>query len=218
MTLPMTSPAAPSPLPVLTDSEGELAVRHGRRTLEALLGAPDGSLAGAPGTALPPRFGERRGVFVTLRTEPDGELRGCIGFPLPHLALGRAIGEAAVAAASEDPRFPPLGPEELRRVTLEVSILSPPEPLDSTTPEQLPSQVRVGVDGLILEAEHASGLLLPQVALEQHWSAEQFLAATCEKAGLRRSRWREPGARLFRFQSAVFAEEHPGGPVRRRLG
>jgi uncharacterized protein len=214
----MAASAARAPVPVLTDGEGELAVRHARRSLEALLGAPDGSLAGGPGAPLPPRFGDKRGVFVTLRTEPGGELRGCIGFPLPHLPLGRAIGEAAVAAAAEDPRFPPLGPEELGHVTVEVSILSSPEPLDASTPEQLPSQVRVGIDGLILEAEHSSGLLLPQVALEQHWNAQQFLAATCEKAGLRRNRWREPGARFFRFQSAVFAEERPGGRVLRRLG
>lgn len=206
------------PAPALTDSDGELAVRYARRALELRLGAPDGSLAGSLPPSAPPIFGLRRGVFVTLRTAPDGDLRGCIGFPRPSLPLGRAIAEAALAAAAEDPRFPPLGPEELPGITVEVSALTPPERLDPIVPEELPAKVRVGTDGLIVEGEGAGGLLLPQVALEQGWSAEQFLAGTCQKAGLSPGRWRRPGLRWARFQSQVFAEEAPGGPVRRRLG
>lgn len=206
------------PVPALSDPEGELAVRYARRALELRLGAPDGSLAGTLPASAPPIFALRRGVFVTLRTAADGALRGCIGFPLPNLPLGRAIEDAALAAAGEDPRFAPLGPEELPTITLEVSALSPPERLDPIRPEELPGRVRVGTDGLIVEGEGSGGLLLPQVAIEQRWSPEQFLAGTCEKAGLPPGRWRRAGLRWARFQSQVFAEESPGGPVRRRLG
>ncbi|HEV2449458.1 MAG TPA: TIGR00296 family protein [Thermoplasmata archaeon] len=206
------------PVAALTDSDGTLAVRYARRALELRLGAPDGSLAGTLPATAPPIFALRRGVFVTLRTAVDGELRGCIGFPLPNLPLGRAIDDAALAAAAEDPRFPPVGPEELADITIEVSALTPPERLDPIGPEELLARVRIGTDGLIVEGEGSGGLLLPQVAVEQHWSPERFLAGTCEKAGLAPGRWRNPGLRWARFQSQVFGEETPGGPVRRRLG
>jgi uncharacterized protein len=136
------------------------------------------------------------GVFVTIRRE--GELRGCIGC-FDKRPLDLAVSLSAVAAATEDPRFPPLELGDLERVTLEISILGPPEAFDD------PSVVEIGRHGLVVEQTPFRGLLLPQVALEWGWSTEEFLAHTCRKAGLAPDAWRQ-GARLFRFEAEVFGE------------
>lgn len=196
-------------------ADGTEAVHLARRTLERLrthrpVGDPSEPFRNDP---LPASFDERRGVFVTLLRHPSGALRGCIGFPRPVLALRTAIPQAAWAAATEDPRFPALAGPEVDRVRIEVSILTSPEPIRSTDPAERLRSVRVGVDGLIVEGFGTSGLLLPQVAPEQSWNAEEFLAGTCEKAGLSADAWRSPQVRVLRFQAEVFAEESPGGRV-----
>jgi len=141
---------------------------------------------------------EMRGVFVTLK---DPDLRGCIGFPLPVMPLGDAIIEAAIAAAN-DPRFPPLRESELKGLTIEVSVLTVPVKLDEPSPEK----IRVGKDGLIIEYNGRSGLLLPQVAPENHMDAEEFLDAVCYKAGLSPASWRDKRATIKTFQAEVFDE------------
>jgi uncharacterized protein len=196
---------------VLSDEEGTYAVRLARRAVEEALGAPP--TGPRPEGAVPPSFRERRGVFVTWKRSPAGQLRGCIGFPRPVLPLERAIREAAVAAALEDPRFPPVRAEELSRLTVELSALTVPEPLLFRTPEEAIRAVRVGRDGLIVEGRGASGLLLPQVAPEQGWDAKELLEGTCEKAGLPLGAWRDPSVRVLRFEAEVFQEAGPGGPV-----
>jgi hypothetical protein len=196
---------------MLTDAEGMLAVRLAR-------GAIAHALGGGPGEgilpALPPVFAEPRGAFVTLRRHPSGALRGCIGYPLPVLPLEEAIVRAAVAAAVEDPRFRPIRAAELSAIAVEVSVLSVPVPLPSGSPEAARAAIRVGRDGLILDARGTSGLLLPQVAVEQGWSVDEFLDGVSEKAGLPPGAWRLPSARLRRFEAQVFAEVAPGGEVR----
>jgi len=152
-------------------------------------------------------------VFVTLKHYPGGELRGCIGYPLPILPLGEAIRDAAVAAASEDPRFPPVEPNEMDRVSVEVSILTIPQLVLSTSPENLVAGIRPGRDGLIVDGYGQNGLLLPQVASEQGWGAERFLEGTCEKAGLPADAWRDRRVRIRRFEAEVFGEQRPKGPV-----
>jgi uncharacterized protein (TIGR00296 family) len=191
---------------------GVAAVRLARATLDREIGgraAPGGESAEAE----PPLFGERRGAFVTLRRYPSGALRGCIGFPRGTLPLRRAVPEAALAAARDDPRFRPVGPEELGAVTVEVSILSPPEPLPEGSPADRLAAVRVGRDGLIVEGFGTSGLLLPQVAPEQGWDAEALLDGTCEKAGLPPGSWRDRRVRVYRFRADVCAETAPRGPI-----
>jgi uncharacterized protein len=194
----------------MSPSEGEQAVALARR--ELVLAVGPALRSGAPGPApptLPPVFRERRGVFVTLRRAPRGELRGCIGFPRPVLPLGEAIRNAARAAATEDPRFPPVGAPELAHLTVEVSVLTPPEPLPTSSPAAMIAAVRPGRDGLIVEGYGTSGLLLPQVATEQAWTAEEFLEGTCTKAGLPPGAWRDRGVRVLRFEAEVFAEARP---------
>jgi uncharacterized protein len=199
---------------MLSEEEGTRAVRLARASLVRALAAASPGSDGPVGDAdLPPVFDEPRGTFVTLRRHPSGSLRGCIGFPLPVFPLRRAIHDAAVAAATEDPRFPPVRSAELDALTLEVSVLTVPVPVRANRPEELPREVRVGRDGLIVDGYGTSGLLLPQVGTEQGWSSEQLLDGTCEKAGLPRRAWRDPKVRVRRFEADVFAERSPDGEV-----
>lgn len=142
-----------------------------------------------------------RGAFVTLRVDED--LRGCLGHIAPDRPVGDLVPGLAVAAAREDPRFPPLSARELDRVTIEISVLSEPQSVDVRAPEA----IVIGRDGVIVERGRARGLLLPQVAPEQGWGPGPFLDATCEKAGLPAGAWREPGTRVLTFQADVFDEE-----------
>ncbi len=145
--------------------------------------------------SLSPLLREKRGVFVTLWEE---ELRGCIGFPYPVKPLAEAVQEAAVSAALQDPRFPPVRMEELPRIELEISALTVPKSIE-------PSQVQVGVHGLIASRGNRSGLLLPQVAMEYQWDAQTFLEQTCVKAGLEPDAWRGK-INLYAFEAQVFSE------------
>jgi len=142
----------------------------------------------------------RRGAFVTLRV--GEELRGCLGRVAADRALADLIPELAVAAAREDPRFPPVRAEELDRMSIEISVVSAPRPVPHP-----PEAIEIGRDGLIVERGRARGLLLPQVAPEQGWGALAFLEATCEKAGLSPGAWREPETRVFAFAADVFKEQ-----------
>jgi uncharacterized protein (TIGR00296 family) len=160
---------------------------------------------------------EKSGVFVTLSTpgSSGGSLRGCIGFPYPVKELGSALLEAAIAAASEDPRFPPVTPKELESVLVEVSILSKPQELRVERPQDFPSQIQIGKDGLIVSDTSHSGLLLPQVATDFGLGALNFLSVACTKAGLLPDSWLTNGLKMQKFQAEVFAEELPRGPIRR---
>jgi AmmeMemoRadiSam system protein A len=143
-------------------------------------------------------FGQPRALFVTLRK--GGELRGCIGTLSPDGELSRMVPKFALAAALDDPRFPRLVSEELSECEIEISILTPPEPFERS------DEIETGRDGLIIEAKGASGLLLPQVATEWGFDRETFLEEVSKKAGLPPNAWREPGARLWKFQAEVFGE------------
>lgn len=198
---------------MLSFDERRQALELARGALERALGPspPDDPAAPFRTVPLPAVFEERRGVFVTVKRYPAGSLRGCIGYPLPVLPLRSGIPRAAVAAAIEDPRFPPVRSSELPRLVLELSVLTVPVPLASPRPEDRVREVSVGRDGLIVEGYGASGLLLPQVAPEEGWSAEELLEGTCRKAGLRPGGWRDPRVTVRRFEADVFREPAPGG-------
>ena len=193
-----------------SDAEGELAVRMAREAIESCV-----RRRSLPPFTVPKSFERDSGVFVTINTFPREKLRGCIGYPNPFFPLAKAVVKSA-EGATEDPRFPPLAEEELDRVVVEVSILTPPELIEAKKPKQLPSLVRIGVDGLIAARGQARGLLLPQVPVEWGWDAEEFLSQTCMKAGLLPDAWLEPETRFYRFQSEIWAETRPRGPVARR--
>jgi uncharacterized protein (TIGR00296 family) len=195
---------------------GIAAVRWARRALEASVaeGAGRDPLRALTAVEVPAPLRIARGVFVTLQTHPAGRLRGCIGFPLPVYPLGVAIARAAAAAALEDPRFSPVRAPELPKLTVEVSILTLPEPIEGP-PEDRSAHVVIGRDGLIADAGARSGLLLPQVAPEQGWNAVEFLEGVCEKADLPLGAWRKSATQIRRFQAEVYREPSPGGiPVR----
>ena len=195
----------------LSIGDGEAAVALARASVEAHLSGSHprrGAWESGP-------FSETRGVFVTINRASSREdrLRGCIGFPHPVMRLGDAIVEAAVAASTEDLRFPPLTTSELDSVVFEVSALTLPTPLRPSRRADLPGQVRIGVDGLIVSGSGTSGLLLPQVATEFGMSQTEFLSQACLKAGLPPGSWLEEGTTVQVFQAEIFAEESPHGKV-----
>jgi AmmeMemoRadiSam system protein A len=142
------------------------------------------------------------GLFVTLKTR-DGSLRGCIGHLVSGGPLGRTIADVAFAAALKDPRFPPVRPEELPGLRIEVSLLGPFVP----TRDPL-RDLRVGVHGLRIRHAGRAGILLPQVAPEHGLDGPAFLEAVCAKAGLPAGAWRDAEVELF---TAEVIEETPPG-------
>ena len=141
--------------------------------------------------------GSDYGVFVTLKRA--GALRGCIGRILPSGSLESMVAEMARAAAFEDPRFYPLQPSELGDTDIEISLLGSLEPISG------PEEIAIGVHGLYIRAPRGSGLLLPQVAVEEGWSSLEFLGQVCRKAGLPSNAWKSPEASLYRFEGLVLS-------------
>jgi len=144
-----------------------------------------------------PKFLEKRGVFVTLHKH--GDLRGCIGYPLPIKSLYEAIIDNAIAAATEDYRFSPVKSGELDDIDIEITILTVPQKVKSY------KDIVVGRDGIIVSKGVNKGLLLPQVPLEQGWNLEEYIAWGCRKAGLHPDEWKK-GVNIETFQGEVFGE------------
>lgn len=202
----------------LSQDEGALLVHLARRAVENYLktrrhfGLPEG---------LSEKLLEPCGVFVTINTvkNDEKELRGCIGYPYPTSPLAEAVVDSAINAATQDPRFSPLEPQELNRVVFEVSVLTPPQKIEVENPKEYCTKIKVGEDGLIIERGMYKGLLLPQVPVQWDWNEEEFLCQCCNKAGLPADHWRVQGTRIYKFRAIVFEEEKPyGSVVRRTLG
>jgi hypothetical protein len=191
-------------MPMLTEEEGKLGLRLARAAIEKYLS--ENTRLKAPAD-LPASFEEKRGVFVTLNKY--GNLRGCIGYPYPVFKLKDAIIDAAISAAVGDPRFPPVTKREFEDVTIELTILTMPQVL-KVKPKELPKQVEIGRHGLIVKRGLYQGLLLPQVATEYNWSAEEFLCQTCWKAGLPQDAWLEEDTEISTFEGQIFKEEETG--------
>jgi len=145
-----------------------------------------------------PHFAEPRGAFTSLYL--NGQLRGCVGYVLPTSSVYRAVAETARAAAFEDTRFSPVTIEEAPRLQIELSILSPPQPITAEA-------VEVGRHGLLISTSHRRGLLLPQVPVEHHWDRVTFLEQTCRKAGLPTDAWQK-GATIEVFTAEIFGDKH----------
>ncbi|RLF66960.1 MAG: TIGR00296 family protein [Thermoplasmata archaeon] len=196
----------------LTNSEGEIAVKIARKVVDSVvLGKKIPEFKD-----LPKVFHEKMGAFVTLETYPNRELRGCIGIPYPVYPLIEALIEAAEGAALHDPRFPPVKPDELMNITVEVSILTPPIKIEVKDKRELPKKIKIGRDGLIVKRGFYQGLLLPQVAVEEGWDPETFLAYTCWKAGLPGDCWLDDETEVYAFTAEIFSEEKPYGSIVRR--
>ncbi len=178
--------------------EGRTAVELARHAIESFLLSKQKL---PPPDNLPVVFEEFRGVFVTLNS---GILRGCIGYPYPSMKLKDGIIDAAISAAVYDYRFPPVSVSELDAITIEVTILTPPERIHSA------EDIIVGKHGIIIKKGLQQGLLLPQVATEYNWTPREFLSHTYEKAGLSPGTL---GAELYVFEGQIFEEIEPHGDV-----
>lgn len=184
----------------LTDNEKNFLLRLARQSLEAAV-RPEAKKALEIPDAIPPGLDQAAGAFVTLHKR--GHLRGCVGYVHALKPLYQTVMEAAAAAAVRDPRFPPVEPAELADLEVEISVLSPCQPVR-------PEEIQVGVHGLLITRNQARGLLLPQVAVEHHWSRERFLEETCRKAALPADAWRQ-GATIEAFTAEVFGGESLAG-------
>lgn len=192
--------------------DGKLAVKMAREIIEAYLEERK-----LPKYKLPEKFKQNSGVFVSLHTYPDHELRGCIGFPEPHFMLFQAITDASISAATRDPRFPKVKIKEMKKILVEVSLLTPPELIEIKKSTDYLKKVKIGRDGLIVERAFYRGLLLPQVPVEWNWDVETFLEHTCNKAGLPSDSWRDKKVKFYSFQAKVFSETKPGGKVKEKM-
>jgi AmmeMemoRadiSam system protein A len=140
---------------------------------------------------------EPRGVFTSLYLR--GALRGCVGYVLPKEPVYRAVAETARAAAFEDTRFYPVTLNEAHALQIELSLLSPPQPIPAEA-------VEIGRHGLLITLRGHRGLLLPQVPVEHNWDRVIFLEQTCRKAGLPLDAWKN-GAKIEAFTAEVFGDE-----------
>jgi len=180
----------------LSDKDKKALLKLAREAILSVLEKHDLGLDKSRFTGV---LAENRGAFVTLTI--GGNLRGCIGYTQAVKPLYETIAEMAVQAAFHDPRFPPLTSEELMKVRVEISVLTP------MTIVKDPNEVVVGRDGLYITRGFNSGLLLPQVAVDYNWDRETFLDQTCLKAGLPPGTWKKEGTQIYRFQADIFKEE-----------
>lgn len=169
----------------------------------ALLGIARGAilahLDAAPAPALPTAgrlAAEERGLFVTLCV--GDALRGCVGAFGGRGPLAAATARLAVSAASEDPRFPPVGPEDLPELRITLAILGTRRLVED------PSAIRIGKDGLVVQRDLHRGVLLAHVAVERGWQPEEFLKHTCLKAGLAADAWRETDTKVEAYDVEEF--------------
>ncbi len=194
-----------------TDEDGEIATKMARRAIEEYIDIKlivKNSYGG--------KFVEKRGVFTTL-TNTSGELRGCIGFPEPVYPLGEGVIKSAIAAAVQDPRFPPVTKEEMDDIIVEVSLLSQPAVLNVKNRKELPSKIEIGRDGLIAERDALAGLLLPQIAVDDKMDEKAFLNAVCWKAWMEPDCSKDTDTSISTFNAEIFYEVEPRGPIFRKV-
>lgn len=180
----------------LSEADKKLLLQIARDSIEAhLLDKELPALKGAPASLC-----QARGAFVSLHRK--GQLRGCIGFLEAVKPLGQAVREMAAAAAFHDPRFRPLGKNELADLEVEISVLSPMQLVKNI------DEIQVGTHGLYIVQGYCRGLLLPQVATEYNWDRLTFLGQTCCKAGLAPEAWKDPSTKIYLFTAEIIAD-HP---------
>lgn len=180
---------------ILSDMEKRVLLFIARRAVEAVVRderyTPDD-----PGFD---NLREKMGAFVTLHQ--NGELRGCIGYIESYVPLFKTVAEVAAKSAVADPRFEPVSKDEIDNLDIEISVLSKPQRVEDI------SEIKVGRDGLIMERGYYRGLLLPQVAVENGWTREEFLKYTCLKAGMPTNCYKDPETKIYSFTALVFSEK-----------
>lgn len=205
---------------MLTLEEGTYLVKLARKNIENYIRT--GEKIDIP-KEIPSKLNEKAGIFVTLRklkgSGPEKELRGCIGYPLPYLPLINAVIESSISSATRDSRFRPLREEELDKIIVECSFLTPPKIIEVSKPEDYLKKIEIGRDGLIVEYEGFSGLLLPQVPVDWKWDVKTYLEHLMQKAWLPKDTWKKEEVKISSFQAEIFEEETPrGNIVERKIG
>lgn len=185
-----------------TDEEGTFLLHLARRTIEEALGEES---TDSPPASPTQRLDEPGATFVTLHTR-SGALRGCIGSLAARRPLVEDVRSNALAAAFEDPRFPPLKRSELSDIVVEISVLTPAKPLEYQDPQELLEKLRPGVDGVVIERGWHRATFLPQV-WEQLPRPEEFLAHLCYKAGLSARAWQEGDLSVSIYEVQKFEED-----------
>ena len=187
--------------PPLDRAMGQSLLRVARATLSTELAGTNDLQRELGALPAARELDRMQAVFVTLTKH--GQLRGCIGQLEPEYTLPEAVVVAAASAAFEDPRFEPVTAGELGSLSVEVTALSPPRPVDSW------QEIVLGTHGIVLQQGRNRALFLPQVPTEQHWTIEQTLEALSEKAGLPADAWRSPSTKFSVFTGQVFDEQEP---------
>lgn len=178
----------------LSEEQKQTLLGLARTSVEHVVGRKDLYQPAPPADSA---LNRESGAFVTLKK--GGALRGCIGYASAAKPLYLTVRDTASLAAFRDPRFQPVEVEELPALEYEISVLSPFRRVSGQ------EQIEVGRDGLLVKNGKHEGLLLPQVAPEQHWDRSTFLAHTCIKAGLPPDAWKDEGSDVFAFTAVVFA-------------
>ncbi len=177
----------------LTDADKSKLLEIARKTIESYL--KDGS---TPIYEVSDNLIKPGAAFVTLNE--NSRLRGCIGQTVAIQPLHKTVSYCAIQAATSDPRFRPVEPQELKDIHIEISVLTPLQKVTSL------DEIEVGRDGLMISMGNYRGLLLPQVATEYGWNRTEFLEQTCHKAGLAGDAYKSPDAAIFKFQAIIFGE------------
>ena len=195
---------------IIPEIYGEQLVKLARRAVEKYLNESVIITADKPDG-----LSEKVGVFVTLNYLSNNKeyLRGCVGFPLPEKKLYQSVIEAAIAAATQDPRFDPVNKEDMGSIIFEVSVLSQPQKIEVQNPKDYKNRINIGRDGLILKWKYGSGLLLPQVPVELNWDVDEYLANICYKAGASPDAWLMPESQLYKFEATIYKESEPNGKI-----
>jgi len=180
----------------LTSEEKGILLKAARQSIKAVFGENDEPAADYEKY---PSLKIKSRAFVTLTINKN--LRGCIGFIFAEISLFETVCEAAIQAAFRDPRFLPLSQAEIERTEIEISVLSEPEKITSY------NDIEIGKHGLILNHLGRRGLLLPQVATENHFNLERFLSAICEKAGFEPYLWQKQKLNIEVFTADIFSDE-----------
>ncbi|HOM29471.1 MAG TPA: AmmeMemoRadiSam system protein A [Deltaproteobacteria bacterium] len=187
----------------LTKEQLGTLLKVARQTIGEKLGVPAGPERAVEKAACDASLTEKAGTFVTLTEK--GRLRGCIGTLEARESILEGIRRNAINAAFKDPRFPPLGKDELARVRIEVSVLTEPKPLPYKDPDDLVRKLRPGVDGVIIRKGWATATFLPQV-WEQLEDPREFLSHLCLKAGLDAQAWERGGLEVETYQVQCLEE------------
>ncbi len=203
---------------IFTLEEGKALIKFARDNIEHFLKNSKRILIPDD---LKEKFSDKYGAFVTLNVSnvEGNPLRGCIGYIEPKFPLYDVVHRVSVSSATEDPRFPSVTLEDMDKIVIELSILTPPKLIKVSDPNEYLEKIVIGRDGLIVEKGMRRGLLLPQVPVEhdRNWGVETFLEHTCNKAWLSSEAWRDiKSTKIFSFQAILFEEEVPRGEVVRK--